>query len=130
MARQRQIDRVLQQAQGDPEVLAVMLYGSVARGDATAVSDVDLCVVLTPAQYSPAALAAKRLAYTRESTLDVQVFQALPIYIRQRVLKEGRVLFVRDEDLLYEIAFRTVQAFEDFRPRYQEYLNEVLRARS
>jgi len=44
------------------------------------------------------------------------------------VLKEGRVLFVRDEDRLYDTAFRTVQAFEDFRPGYQAYLNEVARA--
>ena len=57
--------------------------------------------------------------------MDVQVFQQLPIYIRQRVLKDGEVLFVRDEDQLYELAFRTVQEFEDFRPRYQTYLKEV-----
>jgi hypothetical protein len=52
-------------------------------------------------------------------------FQALPLYIRHRVLKEGQVLFVRDEDLLYEVAFRMVQAFEDFKPIYYRYLEQI-----
>jgi len=40
------------------------------------------------------------------------------------------VLFVRDEDALYDLAFRTIQAFEDFRPYYRTYLAEVARAGS
>jgi hypothetical protein len=130
MNGQRQIERLLERVAGDADVLAVMLYGSVARGDASAASDVDVCLVLTPERRLAAHLSAKRLEYLQEVDLDIQVFQQLPLYIRQRVLKDGRVLFVRDEDQLYELAFRTVQAFEDFRPRYQAYLNEVLHARS
>ena len=130
MDRQRQIERLLGQAAGDAEVLAVLLYGSVARGDASATSDVDLCLALAPGRRAAKELSAKRLKYLQETDLDVQIFQQLPLYIRQRVLKDGRVLFVRDEDQLYELAFRTVQAFEDFRPRYQAYLREVSHARS
>ena len=92
-----------------------------------------MCLVLTPERRTAAQMSAKRLQYLQEVDLDIQVFQQLPLYIRQRVLKDGRVLFVRDEDGLedglYELAFRTIQAFEDFRPRYQAYLNEVARAR-
>jgi len=87
-----------------------------------------VCLVLTPERRTAAQMSAKRLQYLQEIDLDIQVFQQLPLYIRQRVLKDGRVLFVRDEDRLYELAFRTIQAFEDFRPRYQAYLNEVARA--
>ncbi len=58
------------------------------------------------------------------------MFQRLPLYVQSRVLREGRVLFVRDEDALYEAAFRTVRAWELFRPRYEAYLAEVARGRS
>jgi len=129
MNPERRIARLLQRAAHDADVLAVMLYGSAARGDASATSDVDVCLVLTPERRTAAQMSAKRLQYLQEVDLDIQVFQQLPLYIRQRVLKDGRVLFVRDEDGLYELAFRTIQAFEDFRPRYQAYLNEVARAR-
>lgn len=130
MNQQPQIERLLRRAAGDADVLAVMLYGSVARGDASAESDVDVCLVLTAERRTAARLSAKRLEYLQEVDLDVQVFQQLPLYIRQRVLKDGRVFFVRDEDRLYDVAFRTIQQFEDFRPRYQAYLDEVSRARS
>ena len=130
MNQQPQIERLLRHAERDADVLAVMLYGSVARGEASAESDVDVCLILMPEQRTAARLSAKRLEYLQEVDLDVQVFQQLPLYIRQRVLKDGRVLLVRDEDRLYDVAFRTIQQFEDFRPRYQAYLDEVSRARS
>jgi hypothetical protein len=44
-------------------------------------------------------------------------------------LKEGKVLLCQDEDLLYEIAFRAAQAFEDFKHIYHGYLEEVAGAR-
>jgi predicted nucleotidyltransferase len=128
MDPQPQIARLLEQAAHDADVLAVVMYGSAARGEVCATSDVDICLLLTPERRTAAQMSAKRLQYLAEVDLDVQVFQQLPLYIRQRVLKDGRVLFVRDEDRLYDLAFRTVQAFEDFRPRYQAYLSEMLRA--
>ena len=60
---------------------------------------------------------------------DIQIFQQLPIYLRQRVLKEGKVLCCKDQDALYNIALRTVQAFADFKPLYDRYLDEVARDR-
>ena len=130
MRPQQDLARLLQRATQDTAVLAVLLYGSAARGEATAMSDLDVCLVLTPQRRTSAQMSAQRLEYVQEFNLDIQVFQQLPIYLRQRVLKDGRVLFVRDEDRLYELAYRTVQAFEDFRPRYQAYLDEVARVGS
>ena len=92
MNPERRIARLLQRAAHDADVLAVMLYGSAARRDASATSDVDVCLVLTPERRTAAQMSAKRLQYLQEVDLDVQVFQQLPLYIRQRVLKDGRVV--------------------------------------
>jgi uncharacterized protein len=121
------VDRLLAQACQDADVLAVLLYGSVARGEQTARSDIDVCLVLRPRStpYDSTRLSRKRLEYLTHFDLDVQIFQALPLYIRSRVFKEGQVLFVRGEDLLYAIAFRTAQAFEDFKPIYYRYLEQI-----
>ena len=122
------LERLIARAQADEDVLAVMLFGSAARGEATPASDVDLCLVLQP----PAAerKAEKRLEYLGEFDLDVQVFQALPLPIRRRVLKEGRVLLSKDEDALYDLALRTAKEFDDFRHIYEAYLEAVLDAGS
>ena len=47
--------------------------------------------------------------------------------MRSRILKEGAVLFVRDEDALYDVAIRTAKAWEDFRHIHREYLDQVAR---
>jgi len=126
----RQLDRLLNRVRDDRDILAVILFGSVARGDHSPKSDLDVCLVLQPQKYPPAVLSRKKLVYLKGSDLDVHIFQQLPLYIRKRVLKEGKVLFERDTDALYEVAFRTAQAFEDFKPIYRAYLAEVARGGS
>jgi predicted nucleotidyltransferase len=122
-----EVDKLLGQACRDADVLAVLLFGSMARGEQTAHSDIDICLVLTPPNTPDenTCLLRKRMEYLAQFDLDVQIFQALPFYIRSRVLKVGQVPFVRDEDLLYDLAFRTAQAFEDFKPIYYCYLEQV-----
>jgi len=130
MAADKQLAQLLSKVQEDSEILAVLLFGSTARGEQTVASDVDVCLFLQPKKYDPLALSHKKLAYLQGNDLDVHVFQQLPLYIRQRVLKEGKVLFARDLDALYALAFRTVQEFEDFKPVYRTYLAEVARGGS
>jgi predicted nucleotidyltransferase len=121
------LHRLLEKARIDPEILAVIVFGSAARREETDKSDLDLCLVLTPSRYDPAALAGKRLEYLQTADLDISILQALPLYIRRRVLREGRVEYVRDEDALYEVAYRSAQAYEDFKHLYQDYLDQVAR---
>lgn len=123
------LKRFLLKVQDDPEILAVFLFGSAARGEQRPASDVDVCLVFVPAVRDRLYMAQKRLEYLGEAPegLDIQVFQLLPLYIRHRILKEGKVVFCRDEDTLYDLAFATVKAFEDFRYMYREYLDEVAR---
>ncbi len=124
------VTELLEKVRQDRDVLAVILFGSSARGDDGPGSDVDICLVLQPSDYSDLELSHKKLEYLGlfgASSLDIHVYQQLPLYIRKRILKEGEVLFCSDEKALYEIAFRTIQDFEDFRRIYDGYLGEVAR---
>lgn len=116
------LETLVAQARGDARVLAVLLFGSAARGE-DAHSDLDVCLVLGPERGGDAERV--RLDYLTRFDLDVQVFQALPVYIRARVLRDGRVFLCKDEDALYDIALATVRAFEDFKPTYERYLEAV-----
>ena len=130
MSVDKQLERLLSKAREDSDILAVFVFGSTARGERTAASDVDVCLVLQPQKYDSLTLSRKKLAYLQQHDLDIQVFQQLPLYIRRRVLKEGKVLFERDTDALYALAFRTAQEFEDFKPIYHAYLAEIARVGS
>ncbi len=125
------IERLLSQVRQDEDVLAVFIFGSSAREEKNNLSEIDLCLVLVPRQkhFEPIELFNKRLDYLKNFNFDIQIFQQLPLYIRQRILKEGKILFVRDEKSLYELAYRTAQAFEDFKPLYMKYLEEIKIAR-
>lgn len=120
-----QVDGILTKAKKDADVVAVFLFGSRARGESVPDSDIDICLVLRPSNYGPMVLHQKRLSYLKEGNANVHIFSQLPLYIRRRVLKEGKILLCQDDDLLYEIAFRTAQAFEDFRHLYYGYLEEL-----
>ncbi len=127
MENKKFIQRFLVKAKADEDVLAVLLFGSAARKEEKPSSDVDLCLILEPRRkpYDNSIFSHKRLEYMKDFSFDIQIFQHLPLYIRIRVLKDGRVLFVRDEERLYEVALRTAQAFEDFKHIYYDYLQEV-----
>jgi predicted nucleotidyltransferase len=116
---------IIERARADQDVLAVMVYGSRARGEGTPTSDMDICLVLHPVTYSQLELSQKKLEYLKSFEIDLQVYQQLPIYIKRRILREGETLFCRDEDKLYEVAYRTAQEFEDFKHIYYNYLEEI-----
>lgn len=128
----RALERLIQQVKGDLDVLAVILYGSHARQEASPRSDCDLCLVLVPGRDTRADQTRVQTAYLEfgGKRLDIRIFQQLPLYIRRRILREGRILYCRDEDVMYEVSYRVAQQFADFKPIYEAYLAEVARAGS
>jgi uncharacterized protein len=122
------LDVLLKAVERDARVLAVLLYGSEARNEARSDSDTDVCLVLGLEVDSGRTGSQVQLDHIGYPGLDVRVFQRLPLYVRQRVLKDGKVLFVRNEDELYELAFRTIRSYEEFRPFYLDYLQQTANA--
>ena len=121
------LERLLQKVRLDMDVCAVFLFGSVAKGVSNSLSDVDICIVLNN-QLDFLAMSLKKLEYLSLADYDVSIFQQLPLYIRHRVIKEGEVLFCRNDDRLYELVFKTIKEFEDFKRFYYEYLEGVVHA--
>jgi predicted nucleotidyltransferase len=122
------LNGLLKEASSDMDVLAVILFGSVARGESNSLSDADICIVLIPKKYDHIELSHIKLKYSSIADFDINIFQQLPLYIRHRVLKEGRILFCKDEELLYSIALRAAKDFEDFRHIYRDYLEVIAHA--
>ncbi|MBE0512622.1 nucleotidyltransferase domain-containing protein [Candidatus Bathyarchaeota archaeon] len=121
-------EKISQKARNDKDVLAVLLFGSYARNEKF--TDIDVCVVLKPEKFNPLFLSKKRLEYlTAFPNSDIQIYQQLPLYIKMRVLKDGKTIFCRNEDLLYDLIISTVRQFEYFKPRYLSYLEGVIHAR-
>lgn len=114
--------RVVQELQKHPKVVAVFLFGSWARGETTPLSDVDLAVLLrepTPAdEVEVGSLGGPRV--------DVVLFHRLPLHVQHEVLREGKELFVRDRAFLEEVYARTVHRYLEMSPLYRALTQEVL----
>lgn len=79
-------------------VLAGYLWGSRARGEATARSDIDVCLLAGPRADVVEILRAgwRCAAGFPAGRVDVQVFEELPAPLQGAVLEEGILLFADD----------------------------------
>lgn len=123
------LDKLINVVKQDSQILAVFLFGSAAKAERYKESDVDICLLMDEDSHKATELFQKRLTYLKLFDMDIQIFQQLPLYIRIRIIKEGKVLFCRNEDMLYEAAFRTIREFSDFQHIYRDYLKEVVSVR-
>ena len=105
---------------GGEKVKFIILFGSRGRGEARKDSDFDLCVYYEGDRREAFKFRALILGHLPED-YDVQVFQLLPIYVRRECLR-GKVIFCRDETFLYDLAYRTIEEWEDFKRYYYDYL--------
>lgn len=126
---EKKFDKLCSFVKQDSRILAVFLFGSATRNEVHKGSDVDICLVMEKGNYTTGELYQKRLSYLKLFDMDIQIFQQLPLYIRIRIIREGKVLFCRNEDRLYEVVFRTIREFSDFEHIYHDYLKEVASVR-
>lgn len=115
----------IKKVEKDKDVLAVILFGGIVKRKSY--SDVDVCIVLKTESYNNLFLSKKKLEYAAflDEKFDVQIFQQLPLYIKIRILKEGKILLCKDEDALYEFAYETIKDSEDYQKIYTNYLEGV-----
>lgn len=120
-----EIKKKLEIVKNDKQVIAVLLFGSYLKGR---YRDIDVCLVLDK-KYSNKDMTEKRIRYygALPDILDIQIFQQLPLYIRKKILEKHKILFCRDEDRLYEIAYETIKDFNMFEKGYNYYLESILK---
>jgi uncharacterized protein len=106
-------------------VVAVHVFGSVARGEQTAASDIDIAILFAVAPPATLDSAPFTLAADLESRLgrsvDVTVLNTASADLVHRVLRDGEVIIDRDAAarLRFEVAKRN--EFFDLEPLRRQY---------
>lgn len=104
---------VIEELAARDEIIALVLFGSVARGQAREISDIDICIIT--GKGVPEAVRMDLLSYGSEK-IDVSIFEDLPITIRFRVIREGKLLFCRNKVALHALMADTVREYLDIAP--------------
>nr|MDO8081214.1 nucleotidyltransferase domain-containing protein [Candidatus Freyarchaeota archaeon] len=108
------------------EVIVAYLYGSTVKGYAGEKSDIDIGLVLRR-KFEPDALYPARLAGEIEKKpsvgreVDLRILNNQSPRFVYQVIKEGKVVFCRDEEERVEFETSITKEYLDFKPFYEEY---------
>ncbi len=114
------VGSVAQALETVPEVMAAYVYGSVARGTATSLSDVDVAVLLGDCVASDRRGGLiRRLTTLLERNcpgrrFEVRLFDELPVAIRGRIVGEGVRVVDRNREIRLRAEVRTRMDYFDF----------------
>lgn len=114
----KELEELAERLESLDSVRIAILFGSRVRGRPRADSDIDVCVVTEGEDDEALALSSGRM--------DISVFRRLPLYMRYRVLRDGEVLFCKDEGLLTKLRFWTVKLYLDEKHWRDRAVHEVL----
>ena len=116
------ISKIIEIIKSHPNVIAIYLFGSHAKGEATPLSDIDIAVIME----NPTPESEADIGSLSSPEIDVVLFHRLPLHIRYEVFKYGKEIFVRDEERLLEIKLKVMREYLDTVRMYKMISSEVL----
>lgn len=110
----------------DKDILFAYLYGSTAYDTDIPGADVDLAVYLKTSDMKEyikkeADLTASLISVLETDKIDLRVLNVLPLVLQYSILKEGVLVFSRDEIQRAEFDANVMMRFFDLRPYLEEY---------
>ncbi|MEA1865435.1 MAG: nucleotidyltransferase domain-containing protein [Euryarchaeota archaeon] len=107
------------------DVLGILLYGSLAAGDDSERSDIDISIV-APVIDDKIGFSRRILSNVRDARYDVRVFELMPLYLKAEVMEKGEVVYTKNIFKLYEYFYYFRKIWDDQKRRQKLSKNEVL----
>jgi len=93
-------------------IFAIILFGSYATGKQKPLSDVDICIITK----KDISLKEKvEIAGYASKKIDISFFWDMPPAIRYNVIKEGKILYNKNEAILHQATVQTMSEYLDFK---------------
>ncbi len=119
----RRTDAIIDELTKKKKVEAIYLFGSYARGKVKPFSDIDVCVIT---ERSISKEVKEGILSNSSKKIDISMFWDLPLSIRFRVIKEGKLLYKKDDLKLQRVKVDTFKAYLDFQPIIKEHCFRIV----
>lgn len=116
------IAHLIKEISNHKKVIAVYLFGSLARGKITPLSDVDVCAITLNAND----IERGEIRSFASKKVDIVLFDELPFAIQWRVLSEGKPLYVKNKRFIDNLYSRAFKNYIDFKPIIKRQMEEFL----
>jgi predicted nucleotidyltransferase len=116
----------------DKQITAVYLFGSLAAGTKTPLSDVDIAVLFDRSldqamtKRLEGELFLKLSKQLRTDEIDLVVLNTAPPSIRYDVLRERRLLYYTNKSQVADFEAQTILTYLDFKPYREEFDREFI----
>jgi predicted nucleotidyltransferase len=117
----RLLKKLTEKIRKEKNVNAIILFGSYAKKRATPISDIDICVVLKKIDEK----IKSRISALENERIQIVFWDEIHLALKFRVLKEGKVLYVKDINFLNSLKAETISRFLDFKPILERYYEKV-----
>lgn len=116
------IHKIINDISKNRKVLAVYLFGSMATGKVTPLSDTDICVIA----FNLNEKEKTEILGNSSDKVDLVLFENLPFNLRWKILNKGKELYLKDKDLVETIKWRAFKDYQDFKPIIRRQMMEYL----
>lgn len=105
---------------GRPGIVALLVFGSHARREARAGSDLDIAVLLTHEQaregVNRSVLVTDLMNVFKRADVDVVILNNAPPLLMHRVVRDGHLLYTTDHGAVGEFTIYAIQQYADTKP--------------
>ena len=116
------LNEIIKKLSQNKKVAAIFLFGSQVNGRAREHSDVDIAVLIKNSNNKDLDFIAK----FRNDLFDTHPFHKLPLEIQFRVIRDGKMLFLRDKKSFRLIWVKTIRDYFDFQPFINKFYRRVI----
>lgn len=123
----KKIKKIFQKRKG---ILFCYLFGSFAYNNFNSKSDIDLAVYLNNEEmadfFDERLELISEISQVLKKQADVLVLNTAPLFLKFVVLKEGKLIFSKDEKQRIDFELKTMNNYFDFKPILEKYNQRML----
>ncbi len=113
-------------------IICAYIFGSLARGNSGKLSDVDIAVYVSSSlnRYEKFDLKIKLMKelgrILKTDNIDILILNDAPPMLKHRVIKEGKIIYYREKEMMIDFEVRAVMEYLDFLPFIKKHTKEIL----